>query len=57
MDGTQKTDGAALLEDESLIQDLAKALLEDMEAADELSEDITDKLEDAIEDDLKPTLS
>ncbi len=50
MDGIQKTDFAALLKDGSLIQDLAEALLEDTEAAEDLAEDIADKQGDAIED-------
>jgi len=45
----QKADVAVSLKDESLIQDLAKALLEDAEAAEDLVEDIADKLEDTIE--------
>ena len=49
MDDIPKTDVAALLKDESLIQDLAEALLEDTEAAEELAEDIADKQDDAIE--------
>ena len=52
MGGIQKAEATALLEDESLIQYLARALLEDAEAAEELAEDIADKPEDAIEDEL-----
>ncbi len=50
MGGIQKADVAVLLKDESLIQDLAKALVENAKAAEDLAEDIVDKLEDTIED-------
>lgn len=50
MGGIQKADVVALLKDESLIQDLAKALVEDTEAAESVAEDIADKLGDTIED-------
>jgi len=46
----QKADVVALLKDESMIQDLAKALVEDTEAAESVAEDIADKLGDTIED-------
>ncbi len=51
MGSIQRADVAALLlKDETLIQDLAKALVENAEAEESLAEDIADKLEDATED-------
>ena len=50
MGGIQKADVTALLKDESLIQDLAKACVQSTEATEDLAEDIADALEDAIED-------
>lgn len=50
MSGIQRADVRVLLEDESLVQELAKALVEDAEAEESLAEDIADKLGDTIED-------
>ncbi len=50
MGGIQKADVAALLKDESLIQDLVKALVEHAQAAEDLVEDIADWMGDTIED-------
>lgn len=50
MGGIQRADVAALLKDESLIQDLAKALVEHAEAEESPAEDIADKLGDTTED-------
>ncbi len=46
----RRADVAALLKDEALIQDLAKALVQSTEATEDLVEDIADWIEDTIED-------
>ncbi len=46
----RRVDVAALLKDEMLIQDLAKALVEDAKAKEDLVEDIADWMGDTIED-------
>ncbi len=51
MGSIQRADVAALLlRDEALLQELAKALVEDAEAEESPAEDIADKLGDTTED-------
>ena len=47
----QDADVGRLLQDPGLMEDVAKALVEDPEAMDDLADDIADKLQDALEDD------
>ncbi len=46
-----KADVRELLKDQGLMADVAKAVVEDPEAMDDLAEDIADKLSDELEDD------
>ncbi len=50
MGGIQRADVAALLKDESLIQDLAKALVENAETEESLAKNTADKPGGATED-------
>ena len=47
----QDSDVARLLQDPALMEDVAKALVEDPDARCSLADDIADKLEDVLEDD------
>lgn len=47
----QDTDVERLLQDKSLMEDVAKAMVEDPETMASLADDIADKLSDALEDD------
>lgn len=47
----EETDVRKLLQDPELMADIAKAVVEDPEAMDDLAEDIADKLSDEMEDD------
>ena len=47
----QDTHGERLLQDKSLMEDVAKAMVEDPETMASLADDIADKLSDALEDD------
>ncbi len=47
----EKGDVQKLLQDEELMTDIAKAVVEDPEAMDDLAEDIADKLSDLMGDD------
>lgn len=51
MVGLRRAGVALLLKDESLIQDLAKALVADLEAAEDRAKVISEETGDAIEDD------
>lgn len=54
----RRADVAALLKDESLIQDLAKALMQSTEVPEDLVEDIADWVGNTIEDEsLEPEVS
>lgn len=47
----KEADVRKLLQDQGLVAEIAKAVLEDPEALDDLAEDIADDLEDELEDD------
>ena len=48
---TEKADVRRLLQDEDLVQDIAKAVVADPDSMDDLASDIADKLSDELEDD------
>ena len=47
----EESDVKRLLQDQELITEIAKAVVEDPQAMDDLAEDIADKLSDELEDD------
>ena len=47
----QESDVGSLLQDQALMDEVVKAMVEDSSVLDNLADDIADKLQDALEDD------